>query len=182
MDNQITLAGFESPDMKESLFLDSIFPALQAVAESKGVPVELLTRKATQTDSKSSGYTVVAYHGFTAFRLKMRGKQFHISVLTQFSNLIPEGIPKKQAKSEEGYIRLLVDQEHPIESYTDFLVAVTGAAIDRLPKEWDCCSRYLECSDAKTCVHPDKVFALDCGYRKILNSGRIFYGKNRNIG
>lgn len=181
MDEQITLTGFESPDMKEYLFLDTIFSDLQAAAKSKGVPVELLTRKATQSDSKSSGYTVVAYHGFTAFRLKMRGKQFYISLPILFSDLIPDGAPKKQTKSEEKYIRIIVDQEHPIESYTDFLVAVTGAAIDRLPKVWDCCSRYMECSDAKACVHPDKVFALDCGYRKILNSGRVFYGKNRNI-
>ena len=27
----------------------------------------------------------------------------------------------------------------------------------------------------------DKAFALGCGYRKILSSGRIFYGNNRNI-
>lgn len=181
MDEQITLTGFEAPDSKESNFLDSIFPMLQEITKTKGVPVDLLTRKPTQTDSKSSGYTIVSYHGSTAFRLKMRGKQHYISVPTLFDTLIPEDAPRKQTKSEEGYIRLILDQEHPVESYTDFLATVTEATIDRLPKVWDCCSRYMECSDAKACVHPDKVFALDCGYRKVLNSGRIFYGKNRNI-
>lgn len=44
-----------------------------------------------------------------------------------------------------------------------------------------CCSRYLECSDAKQCVHPDPAFALGCGYRKILASGKIYYGENRNV-
>ena len=181
MDDQITLIGFEAPDSKESNCLDKIFPTLQEIAAQKGVPVELLTRKATQTDSASSGYTVVAYHGSTAFRLKMRGKQYYISVPALFDALIPAEAPRKQTKSEEGYIRVLVDSDHPVESYTDFLAAVTGMTIDRLPTEWSCCSRYMECSDAKTCVHPDKVFALDCGYRKVLNSGRVFYGKNRNI-
>ena len=172
-----------APDEKEVLFLDSIFPTLQDAAQRKGVPVELLTRKSTavQSASKSMGYTVVAYNGFTAFRLRMRGKQFYISLPTLFSDLIQEDYPTKTVKSDESYVRVLIDQDHTIESYSSFLVAVTEAAIDRLPKEWDCCSRYNECSDAKTCVHPDKVFALGCGYRKILNSGRIFYGKNRNI-
>jgi hypothetical protein len=54
-------------------------------------------------------------------------------------------------------------------------------AINRLPKSWDCCSRYMECSNAKRCVHPDPSLALECGYRKILASGKIYYGENRNV-
>lgn len=176
MDEQITLTGFEGPEASESRFLDMIFPEMQAIVANKFVPVELLIR-----DPKASGYTVVSYHGFTVFRLKLRGKKHYFSVQTLFSDLISKDYPTQRTKSEENYIRVLVDQDHPIESYIDLLLAITGASIDRLPKVWDCCSRYLECSDAKTCVHPDKVFALDCGYRKILNSGRIFFGKNRNI-
>ena len=76
-----------APDEKEVQFLDTIFPALQDAAKNKGVPVDLLTRKATavQSASKSMGYTVVAYNGFTAFRLRMRGKQFYISFHQVFS-------------------------------------------------------------------------------------------------
>lgn len=46
---------------------------------------------------------------------------------------------------------------------------------------YGCCSRYLECSDAKRCVHPDIMFAVQCAYRKNLMAGRIFYGKNANV-
>ncbi len=53
-------------------------------------------------------------------------------------------------KSEGKYIRILIDPEHPVEFYTDFLVQITGEAMNRYPKEWDCCSRYMECSDAKS--------------------------------
>ena len=76
---------------------------------------------------------------------------------------------------------MLIDGEHPAESYIDFLAKIAGETVNRYPKAWDCCSRYLECSDAGKCVHPNRVFALDCGYRKILASGRIFYGERRNI-
>lgn len=44
-----------------------------------------------------------------------------------------------------------------------------------------CCSRFVECSDAKECVHENKIYSMGCMYRKNLDAGRIFYGKNKNI-
>lgn len=181
MNGQIALLGFEPPDYKETQFLESIFSKLIEAVESQGGDSNLLTKKASQTDSKSSGYTAVFFHNFTAFRLRMRGKQFYISIPIVFLDLIPDEYPIKRIKSDPKYIRILVNQEHPIESYTDFLAMIAGETVNRYPKDFDCCSRYMECSDAKACVHPDKSFALGCGYRKVLHSGLIFYGKNRNI-
>lgn len=68
------------------------------------------------------------------------------------------------------------DIQNHIEEISDALVN----SINTLPKEFDCCSRYMECSDAKKCTHPDTAFSIKCGYRKVLNSGRIFFGKNKN--
>ena len=44
-----------------------------------------------------------------------------------------------------------------------------------------CCSRFIDCSDAGHCLMPDKKLAIECAYRKNLEDGRIFYGKNKNI-
>lgn len=44
-----------------------------------------------------------------------------------------------------------------------------------------CCSRYIECSNQKQCVHPDRFYAKACQYKVNLEQGRIFYGENRNI-
>ena len=44
-----------------------------------------------------------------------------------------------------------------------------------------CCSQHEECSDAKRCIHPNRLYSTACAYRNNLESGRIFYGKNRNI-
>ena len=41
-----------------------------------------------------------------------------------------------------------------------------------------CCSRYSACSDAKTCLIPHLYYAKNCIYRKSLEQGHIFYGKN----
>lgn len=48
--------------------------------------------------------------------------------------------------------------------------------------DFGCCSRYIECSNAKHCVHPDIIFATACQYGANLENGKIFYGENRNIG
>ena len=46
---------------------------------------------------------------------------------------------------------------------------------------FDCCSRYMECSDSLKCVNPDYLHSKGCTYRKKLESGIIFFGKNQNI-
>ncbi len=44
-----------------------------------------------------------------------------------------------------------------------------------------CCSRYIECSNALKCINPDKKLAKGCQYKQNIESGKIFYGKNKNI-
>ena len=47
---------------------------------------------------------------------------------------------------------------------------------------FDCCSRYVECSDRKKCVHPDLFYATaSCQYKKHVDKGEFFYGINKNI-
>ena len=41
-----------------------------------------------------------------------------------------------------------------------------------------CCSRYRKCSDAMRCVSPYPDISARCVYRKNLESGKPFYGKN----
>ncbi len=182
VDNQITLTGFEAPEHHEKEFLFTIESDLRAAIEAMGGDSCLMSISTTKpTNFSSGGYTVVKFGNLTAFRLKIRGKQHHISIPLTMADLIPDDVPRKKTSGDGKYCRILITDKHPLDSYKNFLVNVVSETVNRYPKEWDCCSRYLECSDAKTCIHPDKAFALGCGYRKILNSGRIFYGKNRNI-
>ena len=45
---------------------------------------------------------------------------------------------------------------------------------------FDCCSRYLECSRAGHCIHPDFGFAIQCTYRQKLKEGKNFYDETPN--
>ena len=44
-----------------------------------------------------------------------------------------------------------------------------------------CCNDFIRCSDARKCLHADDRFYNNCMYRKNLEAGRIFYGKNATI-
>lgn len=175
MDSQIVLTGFESPEHYELEFLSTIEPELRAAIEAMGGDSQQMEISVTNS------YTVVKFRSLTAFRLKIRGKQHQISIPVSLVDLIPNDAPGQKVSSDGKYCRMLITNKYSLENYRDFLINVVGETVNRYPKEWDCCSRYLECSNAKTCVHPDKSFALGCGYRQILSSGRIFYGENRNI-
>ena len=48
-------------------------------------------------------------------------------------------------------------------------------------ESFGCCNDFLRCSDNRSCIHKDDPFYRGCYYRKNLEAGRIFYGKNRNI-
>lgn len=175
MNNQITLLGFEPPEHREKEFLFSIETDLRAAVEDMGGDSQQMEISVTNS------YTAVKFRNLTAFRLRIRGKQHQIFIPMSLVDLIPSDAPGQKASSDRKYCQMLITGKYPLENYRNFLISVVGETVNRYPKEWDCCSRYLECSDAKACVHPDKSFALGCGYRQILSSGRIFYGKNRNI-
>lgn len=44
-----------------------------------------------------------------------------------------------------------------------------------------CCNDFVRCSDALECLHKYEEDYAGCWYRKNLEKGRIFYGKNRNV-
>lgn len=46
---------------------------------------------------------------------------------------------------------------------------------------FNCCSKYMECSNARECVHEDYFYSDSCVYRRRIESGKIFYGVNRNV-
>ncbi len=48
-------------------------------------------------------------------------------------------------------------------------------------ESFGCCNDHVRCSDAKQCLHLNDREYWGCYYRKNLEAGRIFYGKNKNI-
>lgn len=72
---------------------------------------------------------------------------------------------------------------------SDLLEALIGILSSRkkeifrntITEEFGCCNDFMKCSDAKECLYPQDRFFNGCQYRRNLEAGKIFYGKNRNI-
>lgn len=144
--------------------------AAEVVAENE-LPLDKLFVRET-----SEYYSVVF---FDSVVLQVGGKlkkyiAIQTSVLRRMHNY-------RQLAGSKDYTKITISAFSEAANYIELAKCAMQSILDRMPAGFDCCSRYLECSDAKSCTHPDKDFSLKCGYRKILRSGRIFYGKNRNI-
>lgn len=91
-------------------------------------------------------------------------------------------ISVKKRKSEV-YSRVLISPES--NDFKEFSLYVVKSSLDiffaKGGTAFGCCSRYEKCSDARKCLHENRLYALGCAYYHSLRAGRIFYGKNRNI-
>ena len=151
-----------------------LLPSIAAACNELNIPIAKIRFR------EGAEYSSVYYADYLIMQLRMRGKSNYISVPKSWLPNLPTGIEWIERKSDNGRIRITI-RMGDVDSAMAIGRAVTRAAILHIPHEFDCCSRYEQCSDAKKCIHPDPEFALLCGYRKILASGRVFYGKNRNV-
>lgn len=88
----------------------------------------------------------------------------------------------KKRKSD-AYSRVIIKPDS--KDFSDFSLFVIQYSLEEIftqgGSEFGCCSRYEACSDAKRCLHENRLYALGCAYYHNLRKGRIFYGKNRNV-
>lgn len=119
-----------------------------------------------------------------AFRICCRADKHYFGVSRAYLRDIPAAISARviPARSSDGFANFdFTPTPSGVLEYADFLAGVLDNLTYSLPSEFDCCSRFSECSDAMQCIHPVPAVATSCSYRKVLRSGRVYYGDNRNI-
>lgn len=93
-----------------------------------------------------------------------------------------EMLPQTVSEVEAGAVRIRFDKSSP--NLVNYIRKNTEYCLDGYQSKaapFGCCSRFNRCSDAKKCVHDNKLYSKACIYRSNLDEGRIFYGKNRNV-
>lgn len=93
---------------------------------------------------------------------------------------------KKEEKKKKNTVPPHVIISFPTDNsefynYVESIILYRLAHYRTKSSTFSCCSKFHQCSDAKKCVHENKLYSTACTYRKNLDNGRIFYGKNRNI-
>ena len=118
-------------------------------------------------------------------RIKTNGKKPYISFKNKYKQwFIENNIPTYSISSEKDFFRVsLSDFQLAIDfENKDFSQLAYKIYLDAMNfQSFGCCDKYIKCSDAKKCLHSDLLYSTACMYRKNLESGKIFYGKNKNI-
>ena len=125
-------------------------------------------------DNPGRNYVVMNIQVKNKIELLIRNKQFE-------SIDLPSNAVIKNVKSDKRFIHVIFSlDDASVFSYIKENVVYCLKHYRSKEKTFSCCSRFEECSDAKKCVHQNKLYSTACYYRHNLEEGRIFYGKNKN--
>lgn len=132
---------------------------------------------------EKSAYRINATADMLLATVKTTSQVKYVGLLNIYrKDLQAAKIPFTEIKSS-NYLRLPLYVFSPLSGYEESIKKIINKIFINLFcfESFGCCGKYVECSDAKHCIHDDKAFSTACMYRKNLESGRIFYGKNKNI-
>lgn len=113
-----------------------------------------------------------------AFRICCRDGAAYFGVSNAYLTNVPDSLQKKTSPSKagDGFTNFaFTPTDNGVLEYAQFLAGVLEEVIYSFQNEFDCCSRFRQCSAEKRCCHPDPGMATSCGYRKNLRAGRIFF-------
>ena len=118
--------------------------------------------------------------GHTVSHLRIRKNKKYITMPEDVQELLPITAQTYTLKSTPGILYIMISIPEDVRQYADAFCKAVHIHIQKY-HTFDCCGRYMECSNAKQCIHPKPVEALGCTYKRNLEKGLIFYGENRNI-
>ena len=152
-----------------------IRPSLEKILEDWNLPLEML-----RTEELKNSLSI-RLNDIVVFRVCLSKKAKYIDLPQRCKRYI-FCLPYKSTGSKDNpFLRVPINSINEISDYYGVLCKSLELAISLIPKEFDCCQFYMECSNAKKCVNPHQKFAIGCGYKRVLKSGRIIYGINRNV-
>ncbi len=159
----------------EQALYDALQPALCAAMDRWQLPRSLLRLRGAKS------YASVLVGSALLCRL-YAGKRPGLEYPGADEGPVPADYPAACVHRGRDKTRLdLPEGADPARALAPVLQALAGRLAAQFPKTFDCCHRYLACSDAGRCVNPDAAQALGCGYKRVLTEGKCYYGEHRNV-
>ena len=129
----------------------------------------------------NKGYSTIWLFQSAVMRIRETRQEMKIEIKTEYLKLFDLENEATFRKSDLNWGKI-PGNFHIIAKIVDNIeVVFEQCYLDGPVEIFGCCSRYVQCSDNKGCVHPDKRVARGCMYKSNLDKGRIFYGTNRNV-
>ena len=187
-------------DEGDSLWKDKVQKMLDEMITENELPEQSLYLKANlgRTGERITSYSVSIFEpeyppnpkstvitkNQTVMNIKEHSETLELFIgKTQFGDIdVPEEAEVKMLQSDVDNVRVILSKDSPkVIAYIKANTEHSLANYESKASTFGCCSRFNDCSDAKKCVHDNKLYSKACMYRRYLDSGEIFYGKNRNI-
>lgn len=160
------------------------FGAMEPVAIFRNI-CEIVENDQDVTLSVRKSITSVFFYGEKVFSFRINSKTQCLDTeeafIYSYVERISGGKVHRETKTVYAEIPLLTDGDS---------VPVVQQMLRDLLQEcfnrqnvgaFGCCNDHVRCSDAGRCLHAEDKFYLGCMYRRNLEAGRIFYGRNRNV-
>lgn len=110
---------------------------------------------------------------------------YFISPNNSYIKLSPDfdakSIHSSATKYKDGSWKAILNQDFDIENFMEMMGSLSEQKYNGSASiTFGCCHDFIQCSDARKCLHLGDPWFKGCYYRKNLETGRIFYGKNKN--
>jgi hypothetical protein len=151
---------------------DKLLDALKASKPDKAFTFECVPMKDGRTISLKVAGGILCYVVFTR-----QGPYIRIET----SHELEKNFPTAEHLAND-FIKLNMDLTFDMDTF----VQVVGPLCEELfdasaTMQFGCCNDFVQCSDLKRCFKLENPDSRGCSYRKNLEAGRIFYGKNKTI-
>ena len=163
---QLSIGFDERPD--NEVIREALIQEINNPEFTKYLAVEVL----------KSGVVSIRAKNTVCARIKLTGNLHYMEVKSENLPLFNNG---QKEETNNDWARIEIDTIDDALAMTKPLSAIFVLVLTKEGAGFGCCSRYMQCSDEKKCLHPDFLTSLACAYKRNLEAGRIFYGKNRNI-
>lgn len=133
--------------------------------------------------NETKAYSTISFGERTAdIRVFFGKSSSYFAVKYRFKKKLDEMTIEYLPGSTNLWRRIDIDKPDEIMQYIDLINAIyDDRYLQNSPDSFDCCSRYMQCSDEKRCVNPYPNISKLCKYHSKIKKGIIFYGKNKNI-
>lgn len=130
--------------------------------------------------SKSGIHQFIHMYQQSAMKLTINEKAFFTEVDSKYIQS-PCDVAGNHKLLADGSCRLYVDTSFNYDAFYSLMGAICADKKEALASEsFGCCNYFRACSDEMHCLFEDNLEYMGCHYRKHLEAGRIFYGKNAN--
>lgn len=124
---------------------------------------------------------VLNFFDLKAFTIRVNSRSAVIFTDYACAKKYVELIPGAFIYKNDYFFFPIATKEENVDAVQQMLRDVYHEAFENAPVErFGCCNDFERCSDALACLHKDSKRHVGCVYRRNLEAGRIFYGKNKN--